>query len=126
VTAAAGGRLPPCPSSPNCVCSDDPTAWHRIDPLRLRVDAAQAWAALDAVLRAMPRTTIVHAGADRLQAECHSRLFGFVDDVVFELRPADGVIAVRSAARLGWGDLGVNRRRVETIRARLRERGVAE
>jgi uncharacterized protein (DUF1499 family) len=122
----AGGRLPPCPSSPNCVSSDDTSARHRVEPFRLRGDPAPAWAALGVVLRAMPRTTIVRAGADRLEAECRSRLLGFVDDVVFELRPADGVIAVRSAARLGWGDLGVNRRRVETIRARLRERGVAE
>lgn len=123
---AGGGRLMPCPASPNCVSSDDAAPEHHVEALRLRSDPARAWAALGAVLQALPRTTIVKSGSDRLQAECRSRLFGFVDDLTFELRAADGVIAVRSAARLGYWDLGVNRRRVETIRARLRARGAVE
>jgi len=43
-----------------------------------------------------------------------SRVLGFVDDVEFY---CDGlVIQVRSASRLGYSDLGVNRKRVEEIR----------
>ncbi|MFQ5756728.1 MAG: DUF1499 domain-containing protein [Acidiferrobacterales bacterium] len=34
------------------------------------------------------------------------------------------MIAVRSASRIGYSDLGVNRRRVERIRAELRKQGV--
>jgi uncharacterized protein (DUF1499 family) len=51
-------------------------------------------------------------------------VFGFVDDLELHLRPAEKLIAVRSAARLGHSDLGVNRKRVEGLRAVLRERGV--
>jgi uncharacterized protein (DUF1499 family) len=47
-----------------------------------------------------------------------SRLLRFRDDVEFLLGPGDAV-QVRSASRLGYSDLGVNRKRVETIRARL-------
>lgn len=43
---------------------------------------------------------------------------GFVDDVEFLLEAA-GAIQVRSASRLGKGDLGVNRARIEAIRALL-------
>jgi uncharacterized protein (DUF1499 family) len=39
-----------------------------------------------------------------------------VDDVEFRIDGAAGVIHVRSASRKGYWDLGVNRRRVETIR----------
>lgn len=61
-----------------------------------------------------------------LHAECRSTLIGFVDDLELHLRPAARVIAVRSAARIGRSDFGVNRRRVETLRAVLTQRGVLE
>jgi uncharacterized protein (DUF1499 family) len=43
----------------------------------------------------------------------------FVDDVEFSLDPAGGVIHVRSAARMGIRDFGVNRARVESLRRAL-------
>jgi uncharacterized protein (DUF1499 family) len=56
--------------------------------------------------------------------KCTSAFFGFVDDLELHLRTAEGVIAVRSAARLGYSDLGVNRRRIEDLRALLIKRGI--
>ncbi|MCE3240443.1 MAG: hypothetical protein K0Q83_950 [Deltaproteobacteria bacterium] len=64
------------------------------------------------------------ASADYLHAECTSAVFGFVDDLELHLRIAEGVIAVRSASRLGYSDLGVNRRRIEDLRALLIKRGI--
>jgi len=57
--------------------------------------------------------------SDYLHAECRSAWFGFVDDLELHLRPSEASIAVRSASRLGYSDLGVNRRRVEDLRASL-------
>ncbi|HEY9647011.1 MAG TPA: DUF1499 domain-containing protein, partial [Chroococcidiopsis sp.] len=65
----------------------------------------------------LERTKIITATSDYLYAEFSSKLMGFVDDVEFYLSPADGVIHVRSASRLGQSDLGVNRKRIEDIRA---------
>jgi len=42
-----------------------------------------------------------------------------VDDVEFWFDPAANVIQVRSASRVGRGDLGVNRKRIEAVRAAL-------
>jgi uncharacterized protein (DUF1499 family) len=56
-----------------------------------------------------------------LHAEFTSLFFRFVDDVEFLVDDAAKVIHVRSASRLGRSDLGVNRKRVERIRARWRE-----
>ena len=67
---------------------------------------------------------MVAASASRLHAESTSEIFGFVDDLELQLRPSQGLIAVRSASRLGYGDMGVNRRRVEELRAALIARGV--
>jgi uncharacterized protein (DUF1499 family) len=118
------GRLAACPSRPNCVCSDDRDAGHAVEPLRLTVGADEGWIAARDAVAAMPRTTIVTERPDYLHAECSSAFFGFVDDLELSLRRDQDVIAVRSASRLGYGDLGVNRKRVETLRESLQSRGV--
>lgn len=68
------------------------------------------------VLRAMPRVQIRSDRAGYLHAEFRSLILRFVDDVEFLIDVKAGVIHVRSASRLGYSDLGVNRSRVETIR----------
>lgn len=116
--------LPPCPSSPNCVSSDAATDdSHWIEPYSVPGEPATAWRLLREVVANLPRTTVTTQTSDYLRAESKSALFGFVDDLEFQWRPADRIIAVRSASRVGYWDLGVNRRRLEEIRTRLRERG---
>jgi uncharacterized protein (DUF1499 family) len=61
---------------------------------------------------------------DYLHAECRSAVFGFVDDLELHLRRQSNSIAVRSASRLGYRDFGVNRKRVERLRAVLAAQGV--
>jgi uncharacterized protein (DUF1499 family) len=41
---------------------------------------------------------------------------GYIDDVEFALDAGASVIHVRSASRLGESDLGLNRKRIESIR----------
>ena len=55
-----------------------------------------------------------------LHAVCRTRLLGFRDDLEFRHSPAEGVVHVRSASRVGVYDFGVNRRRVERVRKGLR------
>lgn len=118
--------LAPCPKSPNCVSSDARDSVHAIAPFRIRVPQADGWrAAREAVLK-LPRTRIVSETPTTLHAESRSAVFGFVDDVELELRPESGLIAVRSASRVGYGDMGVNRRRVEEIRSTLQSENVVD
>jgi uncharacterized protein (DUF1499 family) len=115
------GRLAPCKPSPNCVSSqaDAGDAVHHVAPLAAGAVPERAFAALKREVRATPRVTIVTEESQYLYAEYRSLVFGFVDDVEFLLDPVARVIHVRSASRLGHGDLGVNRARVERLRARL-------
>lgn len=114
------GKLAPCPSSPNCVISQgDADAEHAIAPLTYSGSSAEAMALLVAVVNAMSRTSIVESTDNYLYVEFTSKLMGFVDDVEFYLDPAESVIHVRSASRLGQSDLGVNRQRIEAIRQAL-------
>lgn len=57
-----------------------------------------------------------------LHYECTSLLLRFVDDVEFLFDEPGKIIHFRSASRVGYGDLGVNRRRMEDIRSRLQEK----
>ena len=112
-------RLTPCPLSPNCVSSDARGSVHEIPPLQLGADPAEAWQIASELVSELPRTQIVKETSDYLHAECRSAVFGFVDDLELYLRASEGIIAVRSASRLGYSDFGVNRRRVEALRTSL-------
>ncbi len=111
------GRLQACPASPNCVCSYDTDAEHGIEPIEYSKSPAEAMVVLKQIIQDMPRTEIITASADYLYAEFTSKLMGYVDDVEFYFD--GGVIQVRSASRLGQSDLGVNRKRIEDIRAQM-------
>lgn len=111
--------LAPCPSTPNCVTSEaDPAdAEHWMAALPLRTPPAEARARLVAIVAAMPRTALVEERDDYLRFTFTSRTWRFVDDVEFVLDPAAGIVRFRSASRVGRGDMGVNRARMEAIAA---------
>lgn len=117
------GQLLPCPSSPNCVCSQCPDADHQIDPIRYSGDGEQALARMKSIILSEPRTRIVEEQPGYLHAVFTSLVFRFQDDVEI-LRDADAqVLHVRSASRVGHSDLGVNRKRVERLRQRFQADG---
>ncbi len=88
------------------------------------IPAGEGWRAVRMAVAALPRTKIITDADDYLRAECSSAFFGFVDDLELHLRDDGHFIAVRSAARLGHGDFGVNRGRVEKLRSWLRRQGI--
>lgn len=108
------GKLAACPSSPNCVNSQSQDSKSKIAPLPL-----VAIADLKKVIESMERTTIIEQTDNYLYAEFKSKLMGYVDDVEFYRDSQANVTHVRSASRLGQSDLGVNRKRIEAIRAKL-------
>ena len=114
-----GGRLSACRASPNCVSSQSPDSKHAVEPLRYNGTAEQAKRMLIEALLGMKRVRIVTAEERYLHAEFTSALFRFVDDVEFLLDDGAKTIHVRSASRVGYSDLGVNRKRVEAIRSRF-------
>lgn len=109
--------LAPCPSSPNCVSTQAQDQGHAIAPFRYRTSRAEAKESLKAIVQAMPRTKLVEEDESYLHFECTSLLLRFVDDVEFLFDDDAKTIHFRSASRTGYGDLGVNRRRMEGIRS---------
>jgi uncharacterized protein (DUF1499 family) len=125
------GRLKPPSATRNSVSSQaalypghPQLDYARIAPLELmNGDANASLQALHVTLTAMPGVTVIEQRPDYLRAEARTHWLGFVDDLEFWLNPQAGVIEVRSASRLGSEDFGVNRERIERIRAAYRGEG---
>jgi uncharacterized protein (DUF1499 family) len=114
----ADGRLSACPATPNCVCSDAaPADSHHIAPFH--DPTGSRWAGLAEKVGSMAGATLVRSDNRYAYFTFTSRIMRFVDDVEFHYRPETGEIAVRSASRVGRGDMNANRNRVESIRAVL-------
>ena len=116
-----GGKLAPCPDSPNCVSSTTTDPGHGITGFALHRSLGAAKEELKQAVAKLPRTKLISESDNHLRFECRSFLFRFVDDVEFHLDDATKTIHVRSASRVGHSDFGVNRRRVEALRALLPE-----
>jgi uncharacterized protein (DUF1499 family) len=116
----ADGRLQPVRAHlTNAVSSTATTDYHRVAPLDASPDPQAAFARLRELVAGWDGARIVEERPGYLYAEFSTRWLGFVDDVEFLLDAPARTIQVRSASRLGRKDFGVNRARVEAIRARL-------
>ena len=118
------GRLAPPKSTPNSVSSqaDAADAEHYIAPIAIKGDAPAAMAAARNAVESMTDSTIIRQDGDYLYAEYRTRTMRFVDDLELLYDAKAGVLHVRSASRLGRRDFGVNRARVESLRARIEGR----
>lgn len=112
------GKSAACPSTPNCVSSQSEDPEHYIKPFTYQSSAIEAIAQLKNIIADRERAKLIayDKTANYLCAEFTSRWMGFVDDVEFYVNDKAKKIELRSASRLGESDLGVNRKRLESIR----------
>jgi uncharacterized protein (DUF1499 family) len=117
------GELAPCPSSPNCVSSQAPADdSHHIEPIMYEGDPAEAYQTLLDIVQGLPRTEVIDTTENEyIYAEARSEFWGFIDDLEIYIDSENNLIHMRSAARLGQSDMGVNRQRTETIRQQYTE-----
>lgn len=100
-----------CPPTPNCVSTLATVPQHAIEVLACDADEATVLQVVDDVLpgdvlRVMDRQWVVY-----------SRVMGFPDDVFLDV--SERGVEVLSSSRVGASDLGVNRERVEALRAAM-------
>ena len=115
------GKLAAPRSTPNSVVSEGLESTHPayVAPIAFTGDPRAALAKLGNVLQGLDRVTIIKVEETYLYAEFRSKTLGYVDDFEARVDPAASVIHVRSASRLGHGDQGFNRSRVEMIRVKF-------
>lgn len=115
--------LADCPDIPNCVSSQASNPSQRVEPFACGGSCSETLSQLEAILLSMSDASIVVATESYVRVEFTTTLFRFVDDLELLADPETKVLHVRSASRVGTWDLGLNRRRVETLRRRLAKTG---
>lgn len=117
-------RFAKCPDSPNCVnslCSDDDTE-HGITAFNYNSHSQEeAKEALDRTIAKMKRVKPITIEENYRHYLFISKIMRFRDDIEFLFpdepeNPENTMIQIRSASRLGYSDLGANRKRMEEIR----------
>jgi uncharacterized protein (DUF1499 family) len=109
------GRLAPGKRTPNCVSSqaDPADREHYIAPIPFRGSMQD----LRRAVESMERATVISVERNYLYAEYRTPLMRYVDDVELYYDHKHSLVHVRSASRLGRRDFGVNRKRIEALRA---------
>ena len=105
------------------IASRQREAYPEIQPLLLKVPPPQAFVrALTAANKMGWDLVAADAAAGRIEATDTTFWFGFKDDVVIRVKPADGGsrVDVRSLSRVGVGDVGTNAKRIRSYMAVLR------
>tara|TARA_Y100000589_G_C26612251_1_gene410767 strand:+ start:46 stop:507 length:462 start_codon:yes stop_codon:yes gene_type:complete len=82
-------------------------------------DSEKAFTELIQILENTPRLEIIRKDKNYIHAIATSRIMKFIDDIEIKKLYQDNIFQVKSASRLGIYDLGVNKRRVDTLRFRL-------
>lgn len=116
------GQLSQCPTTPNCVSSMTTDKEYYIDPIVTSGNPLEVKQQILNILNEFKNTTIVVSENNYIRAEFSSTYFHFIDDVEFyfpETKSEEMIIHVRSASRVGQSDFGVNRKRIEQIRAKF-------
>ena len=114
-TGIVDNRLTPCPSSPNCVCSETQGLKSSISPVNYKTEDAEAWSKAKSTIYKMGGK-IIKQDEQYIHAVFTSRIFHFVDDFELRIDKKNKVIHIRSGSRTGYSDLGVNRKRADKFR----------
>lgn len=107
--------LAPCRNRPNCVCTDHEGS-HYMEPVSM--DEGK-WLSIKVNPRLFDNCRLIASENNYLRFECESFFFRFIDDMELFYDKAGSLLRFRSAARLGYSDLGVNRKRMEKLRSFL-------
>ena len=117
------GKFKQCPHTPNCVNSQAKDKKHFIEPILITATPLEAKNYILKTLYDLKVSKVIAVEDNYIRAEFVSKIFRFVDDVEFYFPDNDSkelLVHVRSASRVGYSDLGVNRKRIEQIRSKIK------
>ena len=116
-SASQSRDLKACGKKPNCASSTSPKdSRHYFPAIKMETpeQTLALWQKLPEIMKKVP-LVLQSSKQDYMHFTAHSKLLGFVDDVEFGLFEEEGVIQLRSASRVGYSDLGANKKRLQKI-----------
>ncbi|MHC1759366.1 MAG: DUF1499 domain-containing protein [Negativicutes bacterium] len=111
------GALAPLPDSPNAVSSQTDQAAKRVAPFPYSGTLDQTKALVKKAAADFGGAQIMMERPDYLHMVFTVPFIPFKDDVEFFFSERERVVHYRSASRVGYSDLGVNRKRYERLRS---------
>jgi len=106
--ASIEDNLSDCEMKTNCIFQ----TW-KVD------NSEKAFNELIQILENTPRLKIIEKDKNYIHAVATSRIMKFIDDIEIKNLSQENIFLVKSSSRQGIYDLGVNKRRVQTLRFRL-------
>ncbi|MGO3345223.1 MAG: DUF1499 domain-containing protein [Marinomonas sp.] len=115
------GLLKPCPTSPNCVSSqaEKSDEGHYIAPIIYHNNRMDTQLAIESYFLDLGNAHIITSQLGYVHVQVKTAWLGFIDDLEFYLPEADSVVHIRSASRVGYSDLDVNRERIKKLKRYL-------
>ena len=110
------GKFYPCPNTPNCVSTQATENKHKADPIQYSGSLNEAKEKIIKIINSLKRSKIITNKENYIHVEFRTATFRFVDDVEFLFDDSEKIIHFRSRARLGYSDMGVNRKRMENVK----------
>lgn len=110
-----GSKLGSCPDKPNCVSTfNEVGSSNYIEPSTI--------SKLNFSLKDLDLSNfnIIESSENYIYMTHTSRIFRFVDDIELFYDSESKLLHFRSASRVGYSDLGANRKRIDAIKAQLR------
>lgn len=116
-----------CSQKPNCVSSLSEQEGRYIEPLKLEINRYrgtpdQLLDRLVELVGVLPRVKLSARSEDYLHFTFTTRIMKFKDDVYFWVNWREGQVEWKSQSRVGYSDLGANRKRLEQLRKMLNTR----
>jgi uncharacterized protein (DUF1499 family) len=112
----ADRRLAELPRSPNAVGSQTSQIDKQVEPLPLKGDAAETKSAIINCLHKMGGNKVAAQTDDYIHAIFTTRLLRFKDDVEFYIDTVAEQVHFRSSSRVGYSDMGANRKRYQAFK----------
>ena len=109
-----GGLLKPLSSKPNGV-STQANDHKRVEPLPLKSTAEKTLIAIKAAVQAYGGATTLQESKNYLRIVFATPTMKYRDDAEFYIDTAGGVVHFRSASRVGYSDMGLNRARYKKL-----------
>ncbi len=109
------GKLHPCPKSPNCVSTQATDEKQKMEPINYSGSLEDAKRKIITIINSLKRSKVITNEENYIHIEFRTATFRFVDDVEFLFDDKEKIIHFRSRARMGYSDMGVNRKRMEKI-----------
>jgi len=106
-------KLAPCPASPNCICSEQPSP--KCAPIQFFDEPYSTFNQLKLVINTL-EGKIIREKNLYIHATFTTKFWGFVDDFEARLDLEKNCIHLRSSSRVGYSDMGTNAKRIEEIK----------